>query len=241
MRGVDGGSAGQGPAELRGGCRDSAQCLGRDRVGGAKRDGTGDCRANLIGGELVLGAAEDDGLAAGRGLCRRGGHGGGRRGLGPGVDGIRKTGAGDGDDLGGPAEFGDQPALVGARRGGRGGPDRHDPVGGGRGFDGRHRADDRDSRLELGPQRLERVHRPGIARHDEDIGLVPYGGTRTEQGAVSDVSGRPRTPRHSIRVGGQHKVSVGPQPVQRDGRGQQAEPGIDQRDPHEATLGRHTG
>jgi len=191
--------------------------------------------------ELVLGTAEHHGAAVGRRARARPRHGGPGARFVPGVDRLGQARAGHRGDPRRAREVGDEPALVGAGRRGHGGPDRHRVAVRRCGLDRGHGADDREAGLELRPQRAQRVHGAGVAREDQHV--RPEGGRRPggRKRPLGDVSGRARSPWHPVRIHGQHQVRVGTEPVQLGGGREQPEAGVDQRDPHRATLGRGRG
>ena len=109
-------------------------------------------RADAVGDQFVVGAAQDDGPLRSRGV--QGGRGGDR-----GVDrrrvGVLTASASPGQGTSVTAtpsrEVADQAALVGAARGGGGGPDRDRPAARRGGLDRGHRTDDRQRRFQARP------------------------------------------------------------------------------------------
>ncbi len=123
-----------------------------------------------------MGAAQDDGpYIVGRAL---GGHGHrGVQGLGVGVlHGVGEAGAGHLGDVDPGGEVADQPPLVRAARGGRGGPDGDGSAADRRGLDRRDGPDHGDLRLQLGADRVQGVHGGRVAGDDQGVGAVRGGG-----------------------------------------------------------------
>src|SRR5690606_14615236 len=139
--------------------------------------------ADAVGDQLVVGAAEDDGGDVVRG--ERGGRGDGLvdRRVVRALHGLGQSPAGhlgDGDVRGEPL---DQVALVGAARGGGGGPDGERSAAGRGRLDGGDGADDRKVRLVAGAQGGEGVHGGGVAADDQGVGPVHGGRLGDGQGA----------------------------------------------------------
>ena len=108
------------------------------------------------------------------------------------------------------------------------------------GLDRGHRADHRDAGLELGPQRPDGVHGAGVAGEHDHVG--PERGRRPAQppASAAAMSSGVRGP-HGIPSGSMASTrsASGREPVQLGGGREQAQPGVDQRDPHAPTLGVH--
>ena len=202
--------------------RNPAECLRGDGHRRAECHSPRDGLTDLLGHQLVLGAAEHYSLAPGRRLAGRGGDRHSGRRTVSGVDGVRQARAGDRGDVGRSAELGDQPALVVTGCGGDGRPNRHFLVRGRCWLDSGHSADDRNVRFKLGPHRLQGVDGAGVAGHHQDVRLVFHARPGAEQGTLGDVLRRARSPGHPVGVRREHKIGIGPEPVQSCSRSQQA-------------------
>ncbi len=218
------------------GLRCPAQRLSGDGRGGPEQGGAGYRGADLVSGELVLGASHHHGTAAvGRAQGR--GRGRGRdRGIVSGVDRGRQARTGHRGYRGLAAEFGDQPALIFTCRRGDRRPDRDRTRYRGGRLDRRNGADHGDVRLELGSKGVERVHASRVARHHDDIRLVARSGPRDPERALRYVLRCPRPPRHPVRVHCDDQIRIRAKPVQLAGGSQQPEPGVDEREPHPITV-----